>query len=72
MKLTGQRFDTVVKLVYAKHSSARCGQKKIWREIFRKTRRNKEHEENVVTYVDEMRRSCNKVLRKIAKPDLGA
>ena len=39
---------------------------------FRKTRRNKEHEENVVTYVDEMRRSCNKVLRKIAKPDLGA
>ena len=44
----------------------------IWREIFRKTRRNKEHEENVVTYVDEMRRSCNKVWRKIAKPDLGA
>ena len=44
----------------------------IWREIFRKTRRNKEHEENVVTYVDEMRRSCNKVLRKIAKSDLGA
>ena len=44
----------------------------IWREIFRKTRRNKEHKENVVTYVDEMRRSCNKVLRKIAKLDLGA
>ena len=44
----------------------------IWREIFCKTRRNKEYEENVVTYVDEMRRSCNKVLWKIAKPDLGA
>ena len=72
MKLTGQRFDIAVKLVYAKHSSARCSQKKYGEKFFRKTRRNKEHEENVVTYVDEMRRSCNKVLRKIAKPDLGA
>ena len=32
----------------------------IWRGIFRKTRRNKEHEEDIVTYVDEMRRRCDK------------